>query len=111
MSEFLESIINGSFFMAIIEIILQIIVVIINILIWPFGLLIKSILPDIDQAMDAIADYFDLAGTYISWLLNALAIPPVVISLVVGYYIFAFTVTFGAWLIKLLIKWKQALWG
>lgn len=82
----------------------------VSLILYPFGLIVQTVMPDLDEALTALGQYFEYAGTYIAWLLDALAIPGIVVTMVAAYYLFVFTTTFGAWSIKLILKWKKALW-
>ena len=108
--EAINTIMNGDILLGIFQIIMSVVVTIVNLILYPFSLLIEQFIPDLDQALLSLAGYFNYAGTYMGWLLNALAIPAIVVTMVASYYMFSFSTTFGAWLVKLMIKWKQAIW-
>lgn len=107
----IQSLINGDLFLAIFQVIMGVILAIANIILLPFSMLISEFLPELDGALSNIASYFDLATTYLSWLLYQLAIPEFVVQLIATYYLFVFSVTIGSWSVKLLLHWKKALWG
>lgn len=107
----LQSLINGDLLLALFQVIMGLIITIANIILLPFSILIAQFLPDLDNGLSNIADYFDYAAQYIAWVAHQLAIPYYVVTLIATYYLFIFTVTFGTWSVKLLLHWKKALWG
>lgn len=106
-----DQIMHGDFLLGLFQVLMAVIVSIMNLILYPFSLLIKTYMPSLDQGLTALADYFDYAGHYMAWLLDAFAVPSIVVTMVAAYYLFVFTVTMSAWTIKLVIKWKGALWG
>ncbi len=108
--EAIETFMSGDFFMGLFQLIMAVLVTIVNILLYPFGLLIKATIPSLDTGLAALADYFDYAGTYIAWVLNAFAVPSPVVIMLVSYYTFSYGITITAWTVKLIIRWKQAIW-
>lgn len=82
----------------------------VSIILYPFSLIVKNVMPDLDTALSALGQYFEYAGTYLAWLLDALAIPSIVVTMIAAYWLFVFTTTFGAWSVKLILKWKKSLW-
>lgn len=105
----MNDLLNAPFFQKLFEIIMTVVIGLINVLLLPFSILIKSTLPNLDAALTQVSAFFDYAGTYMSWVLNAFAIPAVVVALLLGYWTFVVTATSGAWLIKHIIKWKKAI--
>lgn len=108
--DIMDSFVNGDFLLAIFKLIFGIVVFIVNILLWPFSMIIKEFIPDLDAALTAFASYFELAGQYMAWVINAFAFPTLALTLIVGYYTFAYGSTFAVWAVKLIIKWKSAIW-
>lgn len=109
-AEAIKTFSDGNVLLGIFQVIMALVVTIVNLILYPFSLLISEFIPDLDNALSALADYFNYAGTYMGWLLNALAVPAAVVTMVAAYYLFSYSVTFGAWAVKLMIKWKKAIW-
>lgn len=107
----INDIFSGNFLIGLFKILMGVLVTIVNVILYPFGLLIAQFMPALDEGLSLLAQYFDYATTVLSWVINAFAIPKLAISLMASYYLFAFSTTFGAWTIKLIIRWKQAIWG
>lgn len=107
----MNDLLNAPFLQNLFQVLMTVVISLVNILLLPFSILIKSLLPDLDAALGQISAFFDYVGTYMSWVLNALAVPSVVITLLLGYWTFVITATTGAWAFKLIIKWKQALFA
>lgn len=106
-----QAIMQGDFLLGLFGILMAVLVSIVNLILLPFSLIIQTLLPDLSGALEVIADYFDIVGTYLAWVLNAIAIPSLAIVVLVTYYLFAYSTTFTVWIVKLIIKWKQAIWG
>lgn len=96
---------NTNFLETLITIVIQILTAITNIILLPFNLLIGAYFPDLSGALDNISALFDLAGTYIGWVLSFLGVPAILLTLVLAYYLFTITVTLGVWGVKLALKW------
>lgn len=104
-----NSIINGDFLLGLFQVVLATLTSIVNVILYPFGLLIQLWLPALDEGLTALAGYFDYATTYMNWLIDAFAIPAPVLIMVSAYYFFSFTTSFSVWGIKLLLHWKKAI--
>lgn len=107
----IQDIIAGDVVAGLFELILAFVSSLVKLILLPFSALIQFSMPDLSQALTQVSVFFDLAGTYMSWIIDSLAIPPIVVTMVAGYWAFVFTTTFGTWAIKLLLKWKKALWA
>lgn len=108
--EAINTFVNGDFLLGLFQLVMAVLVTIVNVILYPFGLLIKATIPSLDAGLTALAGYFDYAGTYMAWVLNAFAVPAVVVVMLVSYYTFSYGITIAAWTIKLVIRWKQAIW-
>ena len=106
-----NAILKGDLLLALFLLILNVIASVVNVILWPFGVLIATLIPSLDGMLTALSEYFDYAATYLAWIIDAFNIPGIVITAISSYYFFRFTTTFTVWTIKLLIKWKVALWG
>ena len=110
-SQVWEYIQDGDIFMAIFQMLLAVLSTIVSAILWPFSILIKQYLPDLDALLSSIGEYYQLAAQHLGWLINALGIPGVVLTLAAAFYVFKFAVTFTAWGVKLIIQWKKAVWA
>lgn len=102
---------SGNLLLALMQLVLAIVSTLVSIILLPFSWLIQQFLPEFDSGLNSIAGYYEYASTYMSWIINALGLPAIVITMVAGYYIFTWTITFSVWAVKLLISWKKALWA
>lgn len=109
MSDFLQDILNSTFFEALFKIIMGVLTGIVSVILWPFSFLINQLFPSFDNALSQISNLFDYIGQYIGWATSALGVPAIVIAMLVGYWSFVVAVTLGTWAIKLILKWKQAI--
>lgn len=101
----MDTILQGDILQNIINAIFQLLIVLANIILYPFSLLVRQFFPNIDGALTAIADMFDLAATYVGWAISLTGIPPIILTLVIGYYVFTITIGLATWTIKLALKW------
>lgn len=106
-----STILDGDFLLAFFQILMAVLVTIVNLLLYPIGLIISQFFPDLDQGLLQLANYFEYASTYMAWIMNSFAIPTLAVTIIVSYYMFTFTTTFAVWTVKLIIRWKQAIWG
>lgn len=86
--------------------VLDVLLSIMNIILYPFYAIIELFLPDVDQFFSYISDYYVIAGTYVGWSLDALLIPAGLLTLIYGFFIFRFTVQFAVWNIKRVLIWS-----
>lgn len=105
MTDFLNGLMSGNVLETLLTLIIQLLTTITNIILYPFNILIDSLFPNFTNALDNITALFDLATTYISWILSFLGIPAILLSLVLAYYVFSITITLGVWGAKLALKW------
>lgn len=78
-------------------------------LITPISDLIDSILPDLTPAYRAIASFFDLAGNTLGFCVDMLGLSSTAINLIVLYFTIKLTYPIVVAIIKLAIKWYNAL--
>lgn len=109
-ADFWNSILRGDYLLALFQLILGVVITIVNIIIWPFSVLISTLFPSLDGVFAAISQYFTYAAQYMAYILDMVGLPAIAVTLIAAYYFFTWTVTFAAWSIKLLIKWRKALW-
>jgi hypothetical protein len=108
--EAIDTFMNGDFMLSLFQLFMAVVITIVNIILWPFSQLIAASMPALDSGFQQLADYFTYATTYMAWILNAFAVPAMAITIIAAFYLFNFTVTITAWTVKLIIKWKQAIW-
>lgn len=82
---------------------------VLSLILYPFDLLIKTTMPALHDGLGSLQSMFDIAMTYMSYIIDASLIPQTAITLLVSYYVFVGGITFAAWGFKLIIKWKQAI--
>jgi hypothetical protein len=110
MTDFVQQFLNSDFIQQALYILIHIVMVIVNLLLLPFSILLKALVPSLDVGMLAIASFFSMAGTYAGWTLNALMVPAAPLIIIAAFYSAAISVWLFAYGIKLAIKWKQAIW-
>ena len=76
---------------------------------WPISVLIKQYIPEVDTALSDISKWLLHATDYAGWIIDAFAIPKVVIVLVVAYFTYTLTTSFTAYAIKQALQWYKAL--
>jgi len=104
-SVLLDSGFLGDLLRALIEVVMAIIGVILT----PLGYLIASLLPNLDEAMLKVPELFNYAATYMGWIISAFAIPSLLLTVMLGYYLFVLTTKLTVWPIKLAISWYHTL--
>lgn len=109
MTEWMSSLLNADWIRQVIEMILFVLMSLVYIIVLPFSLVIDRFFPSLAGVLDAINNLIDLALTYVNWVLNALAIPSAVISLVLAYWVFVITTSLYVWGGKLAVKWVAGL--
>jgi len=94
---------------SLLTVIWSVISVFIKLLLLPLDLLLTNFIPQFSHLTTIVSDFFNLSLTYISWLIDACGIPPIVLSLALAYATFATTATLTMWGIKLVAQWKKAI--
>lgn len=110
-TDLIDGILDSGFLNGLINLIFQIVIGLTKVIIYPFGILVKTFLPDLDNALINISTYLDYVGSGIGWAKSAFAIPNTVIALIIAYAVFSFYLPFQLWALKLALSWKKALWG
>ena len=105
----LDGILNASWLGTLIEMILWLFISLVSIVLLPFSLVIEQFVPALDSALSAVSELFVLAGTYVGYIIDALAIPPVAINMIIAYYTFAIMATLYVWMAKIGLKWLDTL--
>lgn len=89
------------------NIIMGIVFFLMKIILMPIDMLIKAALPDLNNALVSVSDFFSLIGTGLGWAIGAAGIPYSVIALIGTYYIFKLTLPVNIWFMKLGMKWYK----
>lgn len=87
----------------------KLILSLVSLLLIPIDLAISTYLPDLDNALSSMSEFFLTFGYYIGWLLDALCIKPITVNLLVSVMIFKLTFPLIVNLIKTAIKWYDKL--
>lgn len=109
MTNWLQDFLNSEFVTNFIIIIIKTVMIIINIILWPFSKAIELLLPDFDQGLLAISDMFVLAGTYVGYILDMLLIPKAPLVLALAFYSMILIGGFTFWGVKLAVSWLRTL--
>lgn len=100
---------RADIFVDMFEFLIGVLIFMLDVLLYPFNLLVVTYMPSLDDALLTIAEYFDYAATYLGWLFEFTGFPVLAITLIASYYFFVFSVSMGSYSFKLLLKWKEAL--
>lgn len=104
-----ETILSANWMQDFIFFLIGVLMAIVSILLMPISILLAAMFPDFDGALNNIASLFGYASTYMSWLLDAFAVPPIVITLMVGYFTFTVISRLAFWGFKVGLNWKKAI--
>jgi hypothetical protein len=110
MTDYLSQFLNSDFMQQLLYIILRIVMVLVNLILLPFSVLLKALIPSLDAGLLAIASFFSMASSYAAWVINALLIPTTPLLLIAAFYSASLTIWLFAYGIKIAIKWKKAIW-
>lgn len=94
---------------SIIKGIMNLIIKLVNVILLPIDTLIESLLPDLSTALNSIYGFLQTAFYMIGWCIDAVGIPPECISIIVMYFTFKLTAPLLFYVIKLAIKWYNAI--
>lgn len=94
---------------AILKGIMSLIIGLVNILLTPIDLAIKSALPDLADAISSIGSYFNLALENVGFAISLTGLSSTAISIIVLYFTFKLTMPITFATIKLAIKWYDKL--
>lgn len=89
--------------------IFKLIIGLVSLILSPIDNLISSLLPDLDNALTAVANFFNLVGQSIGWAISTLGLSSEALSLIVLYFTFKLTAPIAFYMIKLAIKWYDKL--
>ncbi|MDE6141251.1 MAG: hypothetical protein K2G03_01470 [Bacilli bacterium] len=94
---------------ALLQAVFSLVIGLVNVLLTPIDLLIDKFLPDLGNALDMFNAFIDYILDYVSWAVGWTFLNGEVISLVVAYFTFKYTVPPLVSTIKLAIKWFEKL--
>lgn len=78
-------------------------------ILYPVDALIRSLLPDISNAMSNFGQFISMITSSLGWVISLSGLPAIAISLVASYLIFKLTAPVFFWLFKLILKWIRQL--
>lgn len=97
--------INLDFITWLVMSLLGVIQVLVGIILTPLGLIIKTLIPSSEFVFDSIASFFDYAMTYIGWIIDALAIPSILLNYIILAFLFKIGLTSSIAGFKIGLKW------
>ena len=89
--------------------IINVIIALVNVVFAPIDSLINTYIPSLSSAFTAIGSFISMCVGFIGWVISLLGIPSELISLLIAYYTFKLTVPLLVYVVKLAIKWYNAL--
>jgi hypothetical protein len=92
---------------ATIETVFSVIATLIKIIISPLDAIIMNLLPDVAKFTNYITDFLNLCLTSIGWVIDVLGIPTGLITIVISYFTFKYTLTFSVFIIKIILGWVK----
>ena len=66
-------------------------------------------MPDLSNALNSVAGFFQVVSNGIGWVISASGIPSTAIAIIVATMVFRLTVPLGVATVKLAIKWYDKL--
>lgn len=109
MTDILEGVLELDFMQDFVQGLFNAYMFIVNLFLLPISLMIKNVIPTFDSALDQLQHVFNYAITYVGWFISAFAIPPVLLTMILGYYTFVVTTRLTLWGAKLMLKWRKAI--
>lgn len=94
---------------AILKGIMKLIISLVSLLLSPIDIAIQSALPDLQNAINAIGQFFSLALQNIGFAISITGLSSTAISIIILYYTFKLTLPITFAVIKLAIKWYDKL--
>lgn len=89
--------------------IFKVVTKLISVLLAPINLLITNMLPNFNNMLTIVGNFFSQVGTYTGYILDSFLISNEVVSFLILYWIFKLTFPFLVYSIKLIIKWYDKL--
>lgn len=81
----------------------------IEIVLYPIDLIIKTFLPSLDTCLTYIGSVFNYVSDFIPWVVSYLGLPQDVLEIIVSFIIFRVSLPLAVMAVKLCIKWYNAL--
>lgn len=85
--------------------IINLIVGLVEIILYPFDALILSVLPDLSNALTAIGGFINVITSGIGWVISLTGLSSETLSLIVMYFTFKLTAPMLFYMIKLALSW------
>lgn len=89
--------------------IFKVVTKLISVLLAPINLLITNSLPNFNNMLTIVGNFFSQVGTYTGYILDSFLISNEVVSFLILYWIFKLTFPFLVYSIKLIVKWYDTL--
>lgn len=89
--------------------IFKLIIGLVSIILTPIDSLITSALPSLDNALTAVANFFNYIGSSIGWVISLTGLSSETLSLIVLFFTFKLTAPMLFYMIKLAISWYNKL--
>lgn len=96
---------------SIFNLVLNLVFLIVNAILLPFDAIINNVLPDVQNALNAIANFLDIVTQTIAWGISATGIPYWVIAFIASYFVMKLTLPLNIWAVKLAVKWYHTIKG
>lgn len=109
MADWITGILNSEFVENFIVIIVKVVMALVNLILFPIGALIETLVPDVNDGIGAIAQYFEYAGQYVGFIIDAMLIPTAALAVIGTFFTFVITIQFIVWGIKLASSWLKVL--
>lgn len=87
----------------------DLIIGLVNVLLAPIDSAISTALPDLSNALNSIASFFDYITSIVGYAVDASGLTDVSMALIVSYWVFVLTGSLSINLFKSAIKWYNAL--
>lgn len=89
--------------------IFKLIIGLVSIILSPIDALITNALPSLDNALIAVANFFNYIGSSIGWVISLTGLSSETLSLIVLYFTFKLTAPMLFYMIKLALSWYNKL--
>ena len=89
--------------------IINLIVGLVEIILYPFDALILSVLPDLSNALTGIGGFINVITSGIGWVISLTGLSSETLSLIVMYFTFKLTAPMLFYMIKLALSWYNKL--
>lgn len=93
---------------ALIELVFTLVTTALKFILYPIDAFVVSVMPDLGSSTAFIVDFLNLCFKSIGWCLDALGISSTLINYVILYYVFKYSLMFGIWNIKNVVKWVKS---